>query len=150
MSALTKGSRKPKGKQTTVVHAQNEDNHVVGIKTLQVMLLHDESGWFAQGLQIDYASAGASQEEAKENFEKGLMLTVKEHLRMYGSVEKLLKIAPQEVWAEAFSAAENVEIFSTVEAFNFGTPARTQTEQNEPIFPFKAIEFFGRSPIAAT
>lgn len=125
--------------ETLVLHAQAQgNNHVVGIKTLHVWLTRDDSGCFAQGLEIDYAAAGQTIEEAKSNFEKGLSLTIEEHLKMHGTVAKLLKIAPQAVWDEYFSEAEaHLQSYSALEAFNI-----------EP-FPFESIEFLGSRSLAA-
>lgn len=99
---MSKRVKKPES--TEVLHAHVGDDHLVGVKALRVLLLKDGSGWFAQGLEIDYASSGGDLEEVKKNFETGLSLTIKEHLIMYGTIEKLLKIAPQEAWKEFLNA----------------------------------------------
>ena len=61
-----------------------------------------ESGvWFAQGLEIDYAAQGSSFEDVRKNFENGLMLTIGSYLKTYGDLQRLLVVAPDEVWKEA-------------------------------------------------
>jgi len=81
-------------------HGESKDGKlsIVGIGNLRVVIVQDDGSWFAQGLEIDYASQGETIEDAKKHFENGLTATVHEHLRIFGSIEKLLKVAPGEVW----------------------------------------------------
>jgi len=74
--------------------------HAIVVNDLRVMLLKDGDNWFAQGLDIDYASAGATVDEAKKNFETGFAKTIKEYLVMYGNLSKFMQSAPEEVWQE--------------------------------------------------
>lgn len=89
-------------KPTIADHIQTPDgeNHAVGVFNLHVILTPDCNSWFAQGLEIDYASQGETIEEAKKNFEIGFKSTIHAHIQMFGSIEKLLKLAPAEVWKE--------------------------------------------------
>jgi hypothetical protein len=73
---------------------------VVGIGNLRVVIIKDDDLWFAQGLEIDYAAQGQTIEDVKKHFEGGLAATVHEHLRVFGDIGKLLKVAPAEVWNE--------------------------------------------------
>ncbi len=72
----------------------------VGIGNLRVVIMQDDGSWFAQGLEIDYVAQGKTIKEVKKHFENGLEATVDEHLRIFGSIENLLKVAPQEIWDE--------------------------------------------------
>ena len=76
----------------------------MGVKSLRVLILRDGDSWFAQGLEIDYAACGDTVEEAKKNFSHGLHLTICEHIRIHGTIENLLKIAPMEAWHEFYKA----------------------------------------------
>lgn len=58
--------------------------------------------WYAQGLEVDYIAQGATLEEAQAAFELGLSATVGEVLRLYGDIQRLLRPAPPETWAEFF------------------------------------------------
>lgn len=91
-------------KQTSVVHATNGDKHAVFVNDLRVMLIKDGDSWFAQGLDIDYASAGSSVDEAKKNFEIGFAKTIREYLAMYGDLAKFMQGAPEEAWQEFLNA----------------------------------------------
>lgn len=82
------------------VHASRNDRHAVVLGAVRVLLCEEHGEWFAQGIDIDYAATGASPEEAKSRFERGLAATVHLHLRLYGSVERLLKFAPTSVWQQ--------------------------------------------------
>jgi hypothetical protein len=87
---------------TTAFHGVSSDgsHHIVGIGDLRVVIVPDGDVWFAQGLEIDYAVQGSSENEVKRNFEYGLEATVEAHLRIHGTIEGLLKVAPPEVWKE--------------------------------------------------
>ncbi|MBZ5609803.1 MAG: hypothetical protein LAP38_16195 [Acidobacteriia bacterium] len=82
------------------IHLKHKDgeHHVVGLGNIRVLLLPDGSGWFAQGLEIDYAAQGESLEEAKKEFEDGLEAMVHEHIRVHGDIKQLLQVAPNEIW----------------------------------------------------
>jgi hypothetical protein len=94
----TKANKLP----TTAFHGVSSDgsHHIVGIGDLRVVIVPDGDVWFAQGLEIDYAVQGSSENEVKRNFEYGLEATVEAHLRIHGTIEGLLKVAPPEVWKE--------------------------------------------------
>jgi len=91
-----------KPQSTTAFHGVSQDgsHHVVGIGDLRVVLVPDGEAWFAQGLEIDYAVQGTSEEDVKRNFEYGLEATINQHLLIHGTIEGLLRVAPPEVWKE--------------------------------------------------
>lgn len=100
-----KKSGKSKASPKQAVHDRNPCNdgaHLVGIGNLRVMLFNDDGSWFAQGLEVDYFAQGSSLDEAKKHFENGLCATLGEHLRVYGSIERMLRVAPQEAWDEFY------------------------------------------------
>lgn len=124
------------------IHVPNGDQHIVGIKALKVLLSNDCGMWFAQGLEIDYASAGNTIEEAKDKFESGLKKTIAEHLILHGSIENLLKIAPQEVWDEYYGAKFvcKRQKYSTVQ-FHDLCEKNDHLEFDKTQFPFNEIAF---------
>lgn len=136
---------------TSAVHLQHGNNHVVGVDALTVLLTKDGSCWFAQGLQIDYASSGASVDEAKANFEQGLMLTIREHLKVHGHIKNFLKVAPQEAWDEYFSAKASTECqkqkFTTVQSHRITVDAAQPAITTG--FPFKEVTFVEMPQAAA-
>lgn len=88
---------------TTAFHGVSADgsHHIVGIGDLRVVIVPDgEGAWFAQGLEIDYAAQGSSEQDVKRKFEYGLEATVNQHLMINGTIEGLLKVAPPDVWKE--------------------------------------------------
>lgn len=74
------------------------DSRGIHIEGLRVIVWENEDGWMAQGLEIDYAAAGNSLEDVMESFAKGLAFTLHENQKAFGSVERVLKPAPQEAW----------------------------------------------------
>lgn len=93
--------------KTEMLHMQDGDDHLVGIKSLRVILSENDGLWFAQGLEIDYAAAGETLEEVKSNFEYGLEATIREHLKLHGHVENMLIPASQEAWKGFYATATN-------------------------------------------
>jgi hypothetical protein len=97
----TVGKKKP-APPAVAIQASHPDgeHHVVGIGNLRVVLVPDGDAWFAQGLEIDYAAQGDTVEDAKQQFEDGLVATIEEHLKQHGNIRLLLNVAPNEVWNE--------------------------------------------------
>jgi hypothetical protein len=93
-----KTNRKPA--HAIAMHAENGDHHVVGLGNIRVIIVPDESDFFAQGLEIDYAAQGKTVDQVKKHFEIGLKATIKQHLKIYGTISNLLKPAPPDVWQE--------------------------------------------------
>lgn len=112
MATTPKGKKKKvAGVQPTVaIHLQHDDgeHHAVGIGNLRVIIHNDDGSYFAQGLEIDYAAQGDSVEEVKKNFEDGLHATLRQHLKMFGKIDGILRVAPQDVWQAAFRQADNL------------------------------------------
>lgn len=147
-------ARVAKSQLTETLHISDGKHHVVAVKALQVLLSNDGDGWFAQGLQIDYAACGSTIDEAKKNFEEGLAQTIVEHVRMYGEIDRLLKVAPQEAWEEYLQApAEAIRAgYSAIEAFSsvarrIGHEAAVKAKD---WLPFDAIHFLSRQKESAT
>lgn len=88
--------------------------HLIGIGNLRVMITNDDGSWFAHALEIDYAAQGSSLKDVKRRFERGLVATIDEHLKMYGSIEKLLKPAPRDVWVALVDAAKMGRFYSQI------------------------------------
>lgn len=92
------GSLKTRGSSTQAVHLQADANHTVVVDSLRVIICPDGDGWFAQGIEIDYAAYGSSIEAAQLNFERGLAQTIHLHLERFGEIDRLLKFAPTAAW----------------------------------------------------
>ena len=97
----TKQSRKRVSSiAATALHLKNDEGHVVGIGNLRVVIVQDGPFWFAQGLEIDYAAQGSSEEDVRKQFEDGLFCTIDEHLTVFGKITNFLKPAPVKVWKD--------------------------------------------------
>lgn len=92
-------------RNASVTTLQGADGqHKVLLDSLRVLLVQDDGGWTAQGLEVDYAASGRTLEEAKDHFAKGLTATIVLYLQRFDSVEKLLRVAPDEVWKQFHEA----------------------------------------------
>ncbi|MEO8380479.1 MAG: hypothetical protein ABI779_12510 [Acidobacteriota bacterium] len=76
------------------------DSHAVALLSLKVMITEEEGYWFAQCLEIDYATDGESVEDVTARFEDGLEKAIDVHLHEFGSLDNLLKPAPSKVLME--------------------------------------------------
>lgn len=100
-----KSIRKPPIEGPYALQLQGKD----GLKTiclgnLHVLISHHDDSWLAQGLEIDYAIDGNSVDDVKKRFEEGLTLTIQSHLRVYGDIRTLLRVAPQPIWDKFYAA----------------------------------------------
>ena len=87
------------------MHVKGKDgSQVVCLGNLHVLITHTQDAWLAQGLEIDYAIDGDTVDEVKQRFEDGLVLTIQSHLRVYGDIRGLLRVAPQPIWDKFYAA----------------------------------------------
>lgn len=134
-----KGQKPRKTLATTAVHGKAGSNHVVGIGNMRVVIQQEGKHlWFAQGLEIDYAADGTTLEEVKVNFESGLCATIDLHIKAYGSIEKLLKVAPPSAWVELLEEGKRMR-YSQV-SFHEGAGASCFPSS----FPFTGIDYLER------
>jgi len=98
------------------VHAKHKDgiHHLVGFGNIRVLLMPERGGWFAQGLEIDYAAQGDTIRAAKKEFEDGLEAAVDAHLKKNGTVTALLNPAPFEIWKQIIDPSVRVRLYSQV------------------------------------
>ena len=146
---LPEASEQKTSEPTTVSHLQgreNEDHHTVIVEYLRVVISQDEDLWFAQGLELDYAAAGDTLDDVKERFHQGLAATFKEHLKIYGTVENLLRVAPQETWDTWLKADKNYN-FTQVSLHDLADAKKMVSER--PRLPFRSIWFMEPALAAA-
>jgi len=105
--------RKSPAEAVMLTHADGE-HHIVGIGNIRVVLVPDGSRWFAQGLEVDYVAQGDSIEDVKKKFENGLEATIQEHLRVYGNIDSVLSVAPNEAWRLLFEKGATRKFYSQV------------------------------------
>ena len=86
----------------------------VRLGNIRVLLIPEDGGWFAQGLEIDYAAQGDTIRGAKKEFEDGLEAAVDAHLKKNGTVTALLHPAPFEVWKQVNDPTVRVRLYSQV------------------------------------
>lgn len=94
---------------TSALHLSTADGltNLVGLGNLRIIVKNDNGRWSAQGLEIDYAVDGGSFEDVTNEFAHGLMLTIDEHLRIFGHFRNILRTAPPDVWTEFFEGVLN-------------------------------------------
>ena len=138
MSILKKPKKKNAG--ATAVQASHDNHHVVGFGNLRVLICEEDGAFFAQGLELDYAAQGNSLADAQKQFESGLAATVQEHLRIFGSIEKMLKQAPEQVWKEILSVkTASSHSLSQVSMHDVGRELPKNFHEN---LPFDGIAYF--------
>lgn len=105
---------KAKGGNALAAHLAGAKHEAVAIWNLSVLIVPDEDYWFAQGLEINYGAQGDTKEEAQANFQAGLAATIRKHLKMYGSIERILKFAPSGILKEAADNKTSIKQFAQV------------------------------------
>jgi len=103
-------------KDAHALHLQDEDDAhaAVAIWNLSVLIVPDEEHWFAQGLEINYGAQGDTEKEAQENFQRGLLATIHLHLKVHGSIERILTFAPSQILREAADNKDRIAQFDQV------------------------------------
>jgi hypothetical protein len=96
------------------VHVQGRKHEAVAIWNLSVLIVPDGEHWFAQGLEINYGAQGDTPVDAQANFQQGLLATIRQHLRMYGDIERILKFAPSDILKEAAQHKSAIRQFAQV------------------------------------
>src|ERR1700679_830697 len=76
----TENIKKTKSGSVAVHGSADDVHHVVGLGNIRVIIVPDGSSFFAQGLEIDFASQGSTIEETKKNFEHSLCATIEQHI----------------------------------------------------------------------
>lgn len=139
------GKEKETEGNPVAVHLSDDQGtgHVVGIGNLRVFLVKEEGVWYAQGLEIDYLAQGNTIQEAKKSFEVGLTATIHENLELHGTIEPVLKVAPQEIWKEIMNPGVKKNKFTQVSIH--------QIESLKPLLanlPFEGIDYLERTEVA--
>ena len=132
-------------------HLQDENCEAVILSSLRVFVTNEGEGWFAQGLELDYAASGDSLENVKENFENGLIDTIHEYLKIYGSLEKFIKTAPQEAWEPLLKMLNKPKQYHlSMQVVFFPEDAQDQQAvEMDDGFPFKQIAYIESQTAAA-
>lgn len=132
------GAHRPLVKHTV----GNDGSHRVDLG-IRVWIFKDGDHFVAQGLDIDYASCGASLDEVQDHFARGLMATVNDHLDEFGDLRNLVRPAPSEIWIHFFQSVR--EAREMVRTESRPLPTADFTSMSTPIL--RAVEFV--EPLAA-
>jgi hypothetical protein len=139
-------TKKTKSEKPTIAFEEKSKDgcSIVGIGNLRVVIVQEEDSWFAQGLEIDYAAQGTDIKDVKKQFGDGLAATVREHLKIFGTIENLLKVAPQDVWKDMLLGVTGKRYcYSQVSVHNLGKELKES-------LPFDGIQYLNRTPIEFT
>lgn len=97
-----------------VIHIKQQHNHAVCVAALRVIISEGDGGWYAEGVEIDYAAFGQTIEEVQLNFELGFIRTIHLHIAKFGNLNKFIKWAPQSVLEKLpQSKPYKIDTFST-------------------------------------
>ncbi len=120
------------------VYAEVDTGGVIGtgLWNLHVRITQEDDCWFAQGYEIDYAADGSSLEDVRLRFQCGLGATIHEHLKIFGTAEKVLAPAPAKVWQGLKEAPGSSHTYSHIGVYKFEDPSIRAS------LPFSAIEYF--------
>jgi len=124
------------GGSGSAVHIRAGNRHAVAIASMRVIIVQDGlNTWFAQSLDIDYASNGSSIEDTQRNFETGLSSTIKAHLERFGNIDRIMKSPPLEDWIPLVSRNGDEFEFSMSEAHDFNDKILVEN------LPYRSISY---------
>ncbi len=128
-------------------HDENQQRvqALVGIFDLQVVVAPDDDAWIAQGIEIDYATAGSSPDDVRARFGQGLCTLIQAHLDRFGNIERMIESAPLSTWAEFVEKQGDQQQwqYSSVSIHDYLPP-------NLQYFPFGNIKYAeAPQPLAA-
>lgn len=70
-----------------------------------------EGGYFAQGVELDYVATGATIEEAKDRFARGLVATFQEYIKRNRPIKGLFKSSPPPEVRKAYFESDSQPVF---------------------------------------
>ncbi len=115
--------------------------HGVGIWKLHVLIVPDGRFWFAQGFEIDYAVQGNDIEDAKDKFAKGLAASIQHHLTMFGGIDGLLRVVPNEIWRDLWKTKAKTNL-----TYDCVSIHEMFSDSTSDLLPFEGIEYAIESP----
>ena len=117
---------------TEVIHNHDDDSgDEVACSRLNVVLKRDDEFWYAQGVQIDYVAQGVNIEDVQAKFVEGLAETLLLHAQRFGSVEKVLRWAPESEWKD--------ELHNEHYRVSFHAFDDNETRQLAELLPFSGV-----------
>ena len=124
------------GSKAVAAHIRIGGNHAIAFAALRVLVCQDgeEGLWFAQAIDIDYSAGGATAEDAKARFERGLAATVHANLERFGTIERMLKTPPAGEWLPLISKSESYE-------FSVSTVHELPGALSDARFPVRRVEY---------
>ena len=72
----------------------------IEIDELNVLIVRVGPGYYAQGIEIDFAACGDSIEDAQRRFERGFFETVSANLARFRDLKRFIKPAPEDIRRE--------------------------------------------------
>jgi hypothetical protein len=115
--------------------------HGVGIWKLHVLIVPDGRFWFAQGFEIDYSVQGDTVEDAKDKFSKGLRASIHHHLEIFGRIDGLQRVVPNEIWSDLWKAKARAKLTYSCVSIHEIVP-----DDSVELLPFDGIEYAVESP----
>lgn len=110
---------------------------LISLNNVRVLIEEKTNYWFAQCLDIDYCAQGVSMNDVKQNFEDGLLGSIKANIDTFGSLDNFL-IAPP------FSVRKNLLNHSH---HKFNCIAEYDLKDSLPTYD--KIQFFIKDNVAA-
>lgn len=89
-----------------VVRASKEDDGSYDIQlAIRCLIYLDDASkqWIAQGLDLDYVASAPSREDAMQEFQEGLVATIKSYLDEFGSIDAFVRPAPEHIWKDFYA-----------------------------------------------
>lgn len=96
---------------TCMAHVQKGNAHGVAAQLHVLITESIDGGFVAQGIEIDYAATGETEEAARDHFAKGFVATVRAYLRRGRDLSGLFKSEPPAEFRQAYFNSANQSVF---------------------------------------
>lgn len=93
---------KKKAPHPCVAHVKNGSAQAVAAELHVLIVPGIDGGYVAQGIEIDYTASGASEDEVREHFAKGLCATIVSYLKRGRDLAGLFKASVPAEFRQAY------------------------------------------------
>jgi hypothetical protein len=97
---------KTKTPHPCMTHVQGDHGQAVAAELHVLIMPGEDGGFIAQGIEIDYVAAGATEEEVQDHFAKGFCATIVSYLKRGRDLSGLFKTDTPAQYRKAYFATD--------------------------------------------
>jgi predicted RNase H-like HicB family nuclease len=94
-----------------VAHVADGNNHGVAAALNVLIVPAAEGGYYAQGIEIDFAATGKTEEEVREHFQESFVATIRRYIDRGRSLSGLFKASTPPEYRQAYFSGSSRQVF---------------------------------------